>query len=148
MSTIHAWVATAAGENLVRQQIDLGPLGAEDVEVMVEHCGMCHSDISVLDNDWGFSQFPAVLGHEVVGRVVAVGASAKGLSIGQKVGVGWTSGSCMHCRQCKSGDQHLCHQAQPTIVGHRGGFASHIRAHWAWAIPLPENLNFGKTSAL
>lgn len=79
MSTIQAWVATAAGENLVRQQIDLGPLGAEDVEVMVEHCGMCHSDISVLDNDWGFSQFPAVLGHEVVGRVVAVGASAKGL---------------------------------------------------------------------
>ncbi len=148
MSTIQAWVATAAGENLVRQQIDLGPLGAEDVEVMVEHCGMCHSDISVLDNDWGFSQFPAVLGHEVVGRVVAVGASAKGLSIGQKVGVDWTSGSCMHCRQCKSGDQHLCHQAQPTIVGHRGGFASHIRAHWAWAIPLPENLNFAEAGPL
>ena len=47
----------------------------------------------------------------------------------------------MHCRQCLSGSHHLCPQAQPTIVGHRGGFASHVRAHWAWVFPLPEKLN-------
>jgi uncharacterized zinc-type alcohol dehydrogenase-like protein len=148
MTFVEAWVATAAKQKIVRQQIDLGPLSAEDVEVEVEHCGLCHSDLSVLNNDWGFSQYPAVLGHEVVGRIIAVGSAAKGLQVGQRVGIGWYAGSCMHCRQCMSGDQHLCPQAQATIVGHRGGFASHVRAHWAWTLPLPEKLNFAESGPL
>ena len=136
-----AWVARAPKQPLVFENIDLGPLGDEDVEVEVEHCGLCHSDLSVLNDDWGISKFPATLGHEVVGRVTAVGPHAKRLAVGRRVGVGWFAGSDMHCRQCMSGNHHLCLQAQPTIVGHRGGFASHVRAHWAWAIPLPERLN-------
>ena len=136
-----AWVAKAAKQPMVLETVDLGPLDAEDVEVAVEHCGLCHSDLSVFNNDWGISQYPAILGHEVVGRVTAVGPNAKGVQIGQRVGVGWFSASCMHCRQCMSGSQHLCPQVQATIIGHRGGFASHIRAHWAWALPLPEKLN-------
>ena len=143
-----AWVAKAAKQPMVLEAVDLGPLGAEDVEVAVEHCGLCHSDVSVLNNEWGISQYPAILGHEVIGRVTAVGPNAKGLTAGQHVGVGWYSGSCMHCRQCMSGSQHLCPQVQPTIVGHRGGFATHIRAHWAWTIPLPEKLNFAEAGPL
>ena len=54
----------------------------------------------------------------------------------------------MHCRQCMSGSHHLCPQVQATIVGHRGGFATHIRSHWAWAIPLPEKLNFADAGPL
>ena len=148
MALIDAWVATAAKQKLVRQQLDLGPLWTEDVEVEVENCGLCHSDLSVLNNDWGFSQYPAVLGHEVIGRVVAVGSAAKGLEVGQRVGIGWTAGSCMYCKQCMSGNQHLCPQAQPTIVGHRGGFASHVCSHWAWALPLPEQINFAEAGPL
>jgi uncharacterized zinc-type alcohol dehydrogenase-like protein len=136
-----AWITKAAKQPMALETVDLGPLGAEDVEVAVEHCGLCHSDLSVLNNDWGVSQFPAILGHEVVGRVSAVGPNAKGIQVGQRVGVGWFSASCMHCRQCMSGSQHLCPQAQVTIIGHRGGFASHIRVHWAWTIPLPDGLN-------
>ena len=60
-----AWVAKAAKQPLLRETVDLGPLGAEDVEVAVEHCGLCHSDLSVLNNDWGISQYPAILGHVV-----------------------------------------------------------------------------------
>jgi uncharacterized zinc-type alcohol dehydrogenase-like protein len=123
------------------EAVDLGPLGAEDVEVAVEHCGLCHSDLSVWNNEWGISQYPAILGHEVIGWVSAIGPNAKGLQLGQRVGVGWNSGSCMHCHQCMSGSHHLCPQVQPTIVGHRGGFASHVRAHWSWAFPLPGKLN-------
>jgi uncharacterized zinc-type alcohol dehydrogenase-like protein len=78
MSKIDAWVATAAKEKLVRQQLDLGPLGDEEVEVQVEHCGLCHLDLSMLGNDWGWSRFPAVLGHEEVGTVVTVGRAARG----------------------------------------------------------------------
>ena len=95
-----------------------------------------------------FRSIPAILGHEVIGRVTAVGPNAKGLKVGQRVGVGWNSGSCMHCHQCMSGNHHLCPQVQLTIVGHRGGFATHIRAHWAWAIPLPEKLNFAEAGPL
>ena len=143
-----AWVAKAAKQPMVLEIVDLGPLGVEDVEVAVDHCGVCHSDLSVWNNDWGISQYPAILGHEVVGRVTAVGPNAKGLTVGQRVGVGWYSGSCMHCHQCMSGSHHLCPQVQPTIVGHRGGFATHIRSHWAWAIPLPEQLNFADAGPL
>jgi uncharacterized zinc-type alcohol dehydrogenase-like protein len=148
MAKIDAWVAPTAKGKLVRQQIDLGPLGAEEVEVQVEHCGLCHSDLSVRNNEWGLSQFPAVLGHEAVGRVVAVGPAAKGVNVGQRVGIGWFADSDMHCRQCLSGNQHLCPQATFTIVGHKGAFASRVRAHWAWAIPLPEKISFAEAGPL
>lgn len=136
-----AWIAPGAKQKLVQQTIEYGPLAAEDVEIAVENCGLCHSDLSMLNNDWGMSEYPSVLGHEVVGRIAALGPAAKGLKVGQRVGLGWMASSCMHCRQCLSGDHHLCPEARPTIVGHRGGFATHVRCHWAWAIPLPEGLN-------
>ncbi len=143
-----AWVAKAAKQPMALETVYLGPLGAEDVEIAVESCGLCHSDVSVLNNDWGISQYPAILGHEVVGRVTAVGPNAKGLQVGNRVGVGWNSGCDMHCQQCMSGNHHLCPQVQATIIGHRGGFATHIRAHWAWAFPLPEKLNFAEAGPL
>ena len=148
MSTIDAWLAPGARQRLIRQSVDLGPLGSDEVEVHVEHCGICHSDLSVLNDEWGISQYPAVLGHEVIGRVVETGAAAKGVHVGQQVGIGWNAGSCLHCRWCKSGYQQLCSQVQPTIVGHRGGFASRVRAHWAWTIPLPEKLDLAEAGPL
>jgi alcohol/geraniol dehydrogenase (NADP+) len=72
-----AWVAKAAKQPMVFEALDPGPLGDEEVEVAVEHCGLCHSDLSVSNNEWGISQFPAVLGHEVVGRITALGPNTK-----------------------------------------------------------------------
>jgi alcohol/geraniol dehydrogenase (NADP+) len=136
-----AWIAAGAKQKLVQQTVELGPLAAEDVEIAVENCGLCHSDLSMLNNDWGMTRYPAILGHEVVGRISALGPATKGLKVGQRVGLGWTASSCMHCRQCMSGDHHLCPEAQPTIVGRRGGFATHVRSHWGWTFPLPEQLD-------
>jgi uncharacterized zinc-type alcohol dehydrogenase-like protein len=141
MDRVRSWAAPAAGKPLQQQDFELGQPGAEEVEIAVEHCGICHSDLSVMNNDWGNTVFPLVAGHEVVGRIVAVGPQAKGLAVGDRVGVGWNAASCMHCRWCISGDQHLCSTLQATIVGHHGGFAERVRAHWAWAIPLPANLD-------
>jgi len=141
MDRIRAWAAPAAAEPLALRELDFGPLGAEDVEIAVEYCGICHSDLSVLENEWGASVYPCVPGHEAVGRIVAVGDSVKGRALGDRVGVGWNAGSCMHCRFCLSGSQQLCPQAQPTIMGHWGAFAERLRAHWAWTIPLPEGLD-------
>ncbi len=86
-----AWVTKAAKQPMVFETLDPGPLGDEEVEVAVEHCGLCHSDLSVFNNDWGISQFPAVLGHEVIGRITALGPNAKARRVGQRVGVGWFS---------------------------------------------------------
>jgi len=118
---------------------DPGPLGAEEVDFKVACCGICHSDLSMIDNEWGMLAYPLVPGHEVVGQVVVLGPRAKGLLSGQ-VDLGWTAGSCMHCRSCLGGDHHLCGTAVPTIVGRHSGFAHRVRSHWAWAVPLPDNV--------
>ncbi|HYE34263.1 NADPH-dependent aldehyde reductase Ahr [Methylocaldum sp.] len=141
MNAIRAWAARSAGRALEPYEFDPGPLGPEEVEIAVEYCGICHSDLSVIDNEWGISTYPVVPGHEAVGRVVALGDQAKGLTLGQRVGVGWNSGSCLYCRHCLAGDQHLCVRIQPTIVGHHGAFADRLRAHWVWVIPIPEALD-------
>ena len=143
-----AWVASAPKSKFIKQEIDLGPLGEEEVEVAVEYCGICHSDLSILNNDWGNSKYPAVLGHEITGQVVAVGPAVKGIKVGQKVGIGWTSSSCMHCRQCMSGNHNFCPESIATIIGHSGGFASRVRAHWAWTMPIPEKLPLADTGPL
>lgn len=140
MSQIRAWAADAANAPLHAYAYDPGPLGEEQVEIAVEYCGICHSDLSMLDNEWGRSRYPFVPGHEIVGRIVALGAQAKGRQLGQRVGLGWFSASCLHCGSCLDGDQHLCGNGEETIVRRHGGFAERVRAHWAWAIPLPDAL--------
>ena len=149
MSKIQGWAAHGAKQKLELYSYDAGELPPDEVEIAVEHCGICHSDLSILNNDWGISQYPVILGHEAVGRVIAMGAQVKGLRIGQKVGVGWNSGSCMHCHECTTGQNNLCLEALPTIAkGHQGGFADKIRAHWLWAIPLPDNLDISSAGPL
>src|SRR5271169_6318656 len=103
MTAMNAWAALEAKKPLQPFSYDPGPLHPDEVEVAVEHCGICHSDLSVVNNEWGFSKFPVVPGHEVAGRVVALGANARGLKVGQRVGIGWNAESCLHCRWCLSG---------------------------------------------
>src|SRR5690606_27451653 len=116
MTEIRAWAARSAGAPLESFSYDPGPLDPEDVEIAVEYCGICHSDLSMLDNEWGMTTYPFVPGHEAIGRVTAVGeiAARKGLVVGQQVGVGWNVRSCLHCDACLRGDFHLCATVQPT----------------------------------
>lgn len=139
--TFKACAAPAKGAKLEPFEFDPGPLRDEQVEIHVEFCGVCHSDLSMLDNDWGDTVYPFVPGHEVAGRVAAAGAGVKGLKIGQRVGLGWTSESCMACAQCLSGNHNLCATREATIVKRHGGFADRVRCHWAWAVPLPDALD-------
>ena len=141
MAMIRAWAALKAGGKLEPFEYDPGALGAEEVEIAVDHCGICHSDLSLLDNEWGMTRYPFVPGHEAAGRVVAMGPQAKGVSIGQRVGLGWNAYSCMHCRQCLMGNQNLCENLKATLIGRHGGFADRVRAHWVWTMPLPEGLD-------
>lgn len=138
---IQAYAAPAAKKALEPFEFDPGPLGTDQVEIAVKYCGLCHSDLSMLDNEWGMSAFPLVAGHEVVGTVVAVGDHVKARKVGDLVGLGWYSASCMSCFQCLSGHHNLCPNAESTIVHRHGGFASRVRAHWAWATPLPQGVD-------
>ena len=96
-------------------QYDPGPLRNTEVEIGVEYCGICHSDISMIENDWGRSLHPLVPGHGVIGRITLVGASVTTLVAGDLVGLGWHSDYCMTCSTCMSGDHNLCSSARPTI---------------------------------
>jgi len=147
-NSIKAFAATAPKAPLQPFEFTPGPLADEDVEIAVESCGICHSDLSMLDNEWGMSAYPLVLGHEVVGRVVALGSHAKRLKIGDRVGLGWNSTSCGACSPCMSGDQNLCGKNQGTIIGRHGGFATRVRSHWMWAAPLPEGVDAASAGPL
>lgn len=148
MKPIRAWAAQQAKGKLQPFEYNPGELAADDIEINVTHCGICHSDLSVLKNDWGVSTYPCVCGHEAVGTIGAVGSNVKTLKIGQRVGLGWTASSCMQCSLCLNGDQHLCTKALPTIISHYGGFADRVRALWAWTIPLPDSLEMASAGPL
>ena len=138
---VKGYAAKAAKGKLEPTEFDPGPLGPDEVEVRVSHCGICHSDLAMIDNDWGWSQYPLVPGHEVVGTVAAVGVSVGDrVAVGTRVGVGWTCGSCQRCEWCLTGKDHLCPDERATIVGHRGGWAESVRCHWKFAVPVPDGL--------
>jgi len=136
-----AWAAKSAREPLVPYDIQWGELKPDEIEIEVEHCGICHSDLSVLNNEWGGSQYPLVPGHEIIGKIKTLGHHVQHLSIGQRVGIGWYCRSCLHCHPCISGNAHLCQESKATIMGHTGGFSERVRAQANWAIPIPEGLN-------
>ncbi|QNI35414.1 NAD(P)-dependent alcohol dehydrogenase [Edaphobacter albus] len=141
MSEIQGLAVHAAGAQLLPYKFDPGELKANEVEIRISHCGVCHSDLHLINNDWGTSQYPFIPGHEIVGTVIAVGTEVRNLSVGQRAGVGWQADSCGICEWCRSGNEHMCPLAQPTCVGRNGGFADKIRVNWRFAIPLPKNLD-------
>lgn len=146
--TIHAYAAKEAGGKLEPFEYDPGSLNAEEVEIDVEYCGICHSDLSMLDNEWQMSQYPLVPGHEVVGKITAVGDRVENIHVGQTVGLGWFANSCMKCEWCNTGDNNLCPDGEGTIVGRHGGFADKVRGNAAWVFPLPDDMDPAKAGPL
>jgi uncharacterized zinc-type alcohol dehydrogenase-like protein len=145
---IQAYAAKAPKSRLEPFTYDPGPLGPREVEVKVTHCGICHSDQAMLDNDWHMTTYPIVPGHEVVGTVAALGSEVRGLTLGQRVGIGWQRGSCGVCEYCRVGHEPFCAQERDTIVAHHGGFADRVRADANFAIPLPEGLDSAEAAPL
>ncbi len=138
---IKAYAAMEPKGELKAFEYDPGDIKANEVELDVEYCGICHSDVSMVDNEWGISKYPLVPGHEVIGRVAQVGAGVRSVKVGDTVGLGWHASFCMTCGTCMSGDHNLCASAQPTIVHRHGGFAEKIRAHAGSIVKLPKGLD-------
>ncbi len=125
-----------------------GELAANEVEIDVEYCGLCHSDLSMINNEWGISAYPLVPGHEVVGKVAAIGAQVSHLVVGDMVGLGWHAGYCMTCTSCLTGNHNLCGTAEATILGHYGGFADKVRAKGVSVIKLPKGIDLASAGPL
>lgn len=145
---VNGYAALEQKAKLVPFSYELGEIGSEEVDIKVSYCGICHSDLSMINNDWGMTQYPMVPGHEIIGEVIAKGNAVKNINVGDKVGLGWMSASCMSCDQCMDGEHHLCAKSEATIVGRNGGFADKVRGHWSWAIPLPKGIDMSKAGPL
>jgi uncharacterized zinc-type alcohol dehydrogenase-like protein len=140
MSEIQGLAVHAAGAHLLPYRYDAGELAPDDVEVRISHCGVCHSDVHLIDNDWGLSKYPFIPGHEIVGMVTQVGSRVKARKVGERVGIGWQADSCGICEWCRQGEEHLCPRSQPTCIGRNGGYADAIRVNWRFAVSVPESL--------
>ena len=141
MPEIRGLATHAAGAQLLPYKYAVDEIGPHEVQVKISHCGVCYSDVHLIDNDWGISKYPFIPGHEIVGTVTAVGSDVLDRKVGERVGIGWQADSCGICEWCRQGDEHLCAKAQPTCVGRNGGYADAIRVNSRFAIPVPEALN-------
>jgi uncharacterized zinc-type alcohol dehydrogenase-like protein len=144
---ISAYAALGAKQALSPHSYEPAPLGPGDVEVEISHCGICHSDLHLIDDDWAVSKYPLVPGHEIVGRVVNAGSESD-LVVGERVGIGWQRSACFECELCRAGKENLCLKQEATCVGHEGGFAERIRVDARFAFPLPDGLDEASAAPL
>ncbi|MFL6305262.1 MAG: alcohol dehydrogenase catalytic domain-containing protein, partial [Candidatus Sulfotelmatobacter sp.] len=126
LQAVQSLAALQQGAALQPWSYEVGPLGSSEVDIRVTHCGICHTDLHLIDNDLGVSVYPLVPGHEIVGTVTAVGNGVRNLQTGQRVGVGWQRGSCGQCEWCRDELENLCTQSQPTCLAGYGGFATSL----------------------
>ena len=140
MAQIHGLAAHAAGAELLPYHYEPGELSAHDVEIGISHCGICHSDLHLISNDWGVSSYPFIPGHEIIGSVKAVGSHVHSFKIGDRVGLGWQSNSCGECEWCIQGKENLCAKIEATCIGRHGGYADRVRANSRFVIPIPAAL--------
>lgn len=141
MALIQGYAVHAAGAELLPFKYDPGELKPGEIEIRISHCGVCHADASLVDNDWGTSQYPFIPGHEIVGTIAELGSAVQGFAVGDRVGVGWQADSCGRCEWCRKGEENLCALAQQTCVHRHGGYAESIRVNARFAVKIPAALD-------
>ena len=157
MNSVHAYAAQAAEAPLAPFQIDRREPGPDDVEIKILYCGVCHSDIHTVRNEWGGTQYPVVPGHEIVGKVTRIGENVTRFKEGDTVGVGCFVDSCGHCNNCKQDLEQYCEngntqtynalsQDKKTIT--KGGYSSHIVVTQHFVLSVSDKLPLEKVAPL
>jgi uncharacterized zinc-type alcohol dehydrogenase-like protein len=151
------FAATDASLPLARFEFDRRHLRENDVAIDILYCGVCHSDLHQARNDWGFSAYPLVPGHEIVGRVTAVGSSVTRYRAGDAVAVGCIVDSCGACDQCLKREEQLCRKGVTQTYNDRdrisgeptyGGYSRHIVVREEFVLALPESLDMARAAPL
>lgn len=150
MANTRAYAASSPNSGLAPYSFDRRNLRADDVAIEIDYCGVCHSYIHTVENDWGGSDYPVVPGHEIIGRVTAVGPDVKGYKTGDLVGVGCMVDSCRTCSACESGLEQYCEEGMtPTYDGKDrydgsitlGGYSERIVVSERFVVRMPEKLD-------
>lgn len=132
------------------------PFGDYDVDIKIQACGVCASDLHTVSGGWGEQHFPLCVGHEIVGTALRVGPKVTLIKVGERVGVGAQSYSCLDCRQCKNDNETYCrHQLDTygakwpeTGIISQGGYSSHVRTHEHWVFPIPDALKTNQAAPM
>ncbi|RUN78320.1 NAD(P)-dependent alcohol dehydrogenase [Sphingomonas sp. TF3] len=156
MKTI-GYAAHSATSELVPFIFERRELRGNDVAMEILYCGVCHSDLHTVRNDWGGTIYPAVPGHEIVGRVTAVGPDVTRYKVGDPVAVGCLVDSCGHCDQCRHEEEQFCrngrtdtYNAPDRVTGanNYGGYSKHLVVREEFALRMPEGLDLAKAAPL
>lgn len=149
MPTVAAYGAHSATDSIKPLSIERREVTDNDVQIAIEYCGVCHSDIHMARNEWGFSLYPLVPGHEIVGRVTAVGNNVSKYKEGDLVGVGCLVDSCRHCENCHEDLEQYCDQKIMTYSSEDpkfggltyGGYSQQVVVDQDFVLRVPENLD-------
>ncbi len=156
-STTKAYAALAPTTPLQPYNLERRPLGTHDVAITIEYCGVCHSDLHQVRNEWGGAIYPMVPGHEIVGHVKAIGSSVSKFSIGDRVGVGVIVDSCRCCSACEEHLEQFCEKGasftynsmeQDKKTPTYGGYSQEIITTEDFVLPIPENLPLATAAPL
>ncbi|SIO92548.1 NAD(P)-dependent alcohol dehydrogenase [Vibrio spartinae] len=156
MKTV-GYAAYNQGATLKPYAFERRELRENDVAIEILYCGVCHSDLHSVRNDWGGSTYPLVPGHEIIGRVTAVGSDVSRYKVGDTVGVGCMVDSCQHCDQCDAGEEQFCregmtatycgqdrHTHEPT----QGGYSRHVVVREEFVLSIPQSLELSRVAPL
>lgn len=151
------YAAMEKGADLKPYDFNRRDLRANDVAIEILYCGICHSDLHQVNNDWGFSQYPMVPGHEIVGKVIDVGSDVKKYKAGDTVAVGCMVESCQTCDQCEKGDEQFCrngmvqtYNSEDPISGGMtyGGYSKHIVTRQEFVLSVPDALDIKRAAPI
>jgi propanol-preferring alcohol dehydrogenase len=127
----------APGSALRLEEVALPPTGEHQVRISVEACGVCRTDLHLLDGELPHIHYPIIPGHEIVGRIAEAGSSVTRFRPGDRVGVPWLAQACGLCRYCSAGQENLCEYARFTGYSVDGGYAEQVLADARFCLPLP-----------
>ena len=145
---MRAMVLQAPRTPLVMRERDNPAPAPDEILVEIAACGVCRTDLHVVDGELPDPKLPVVPGHEIVGRVFAVGSAAVGLAVGERIGVPWLGFTCGACPYCRSGQENLCDRPLFTGYTRDGGYATHTLADARYCFPLPERMDDAEVAPL
>jgi propanol-preferring alcohol dehydrogenase len=145
---MRAMVLEKPGAALRLAQLPQPTYGADDILLRVHACGVCRTDLHILDGELSAPKLPLIPGHEIVGTIVARGGNVTRFNIGQRVGVPWLGRTCGHCRYCTSGRENLCDEARFTGYTLNGGYAEYAAADQRYCFAIPENYSDAEAAPL
>ncbi|MGP0097540.1 MAG: alcohol dehydrogenase [Terriglobales bacterium] len=148
MPKMKAVQVSKAGGNFELVERNIPDPGRNQVRIKVEACGICHSDTLVKEGLWPGLQYPRVPGHEIAGRIDAVGADVSNWKPGQRVGVGWHGGHCFVCDPCRRGDFINCRNEKITAITHDGGYQEYMVSPAEAVAVIPDDLPAAEAAPL